>query len=459
MKKKQVLALALASMMTMGLTACGGAQPTGSKAPAGDATAAATAAAATSAAAAPAASGDDKTITFWNLGTDEPDKTLWTYAVDQYNKNDSPTTGYKVEMVATTNDQYKQKLSVAMSAGECPDMYTHWTGGPMIEYIKSGYAQDITDLMTSSGVKDKYLPAAIDQGSYDGKIYAVPVLNDSVSVFFYDKQMWADKGYEVPKTIADLEKLCDKMVADGITPFALANGSQWTGSMYYMYLVARYGGPSIISDAYSGKGSFVNDATKYAGDTIESWVKKGYFPKGVNSLSADDGEDRALLYKGAGMMLHGAWSVGSIKNENPDFYKNLGCFAFPTLDGSTADQKVVVGTVGDNFISFNCTGDKLKEAFKVAQYYSSAEWEAKAIEMGKVPPLKDATSTEPAWQDILTILNGASSVQLWWDQYLPSSVADVHKSASQKLFDLSATPEEVEKEQQDAMDEYLSQNK
>lgn len=402
---------------------------------------------------------DDKTITFWNIGTDEPDKTLWQSAADWYNKNESPKSGYTVQTVSTTNDQYKQKLSVAMSAGECPDMYIHWTGGPMTEYIKSGYAQDITDLMKSSGVTDLYQPAAIKQATYNDKIYAVPVLNDSVAVFFYDKKMWKEKGYEVPKTIADLEKLCSKMVSDGVTPFALANSSQWTGSMYYMYLVARMSGTTVINDAYTGKGSFENDATKYAGDTIEKWVKAKYFPEGVNSFSADDGEDRALLYKGAGMMLQGSWQVASIKSENPDFYKNLGCFAFPTLDGSKADQSIMVGTIGDNFVSFNCKGDKLKEAFKVAQYYSSADFEKAAIAAGKVPPLKTATSQEPAWVDILSMIKNAGEIQLWWDQYLPASVAEVHKSATQKLFDCSATPEEVEKEQQDSMQEYLSEHK
>ena len=79
------------------------------------------------------------------------------------------------------------------------------------------------------------------------------------------------------------------------------------------------------------------------------------------------------------------------------------------------------------------------------------------IECGNLPPLKEATSDAPAWQDILAVLNEASSVQLWWDQYLPSSVADVHKSATQKLFDCSATPTEVAEEQQAALDEYFAE--
>ncbi len=397
-------------------------------------------------------------ISFWNIATDEPDKTIWSYAVDQFNENDSEATGFEIDQIATVNDQYKQKLAVAMASGECPDMYIHWTGGPMVEYIKSGYAQDITDKVKEYGLDELYTEASLAQCTVDGKIYAIPVKNDSVAMFFYDKAMWEEKGYEVPETISELEALCDKMVEDGITPFALANSAQWTGSMYYMYLVARYGGPQIISDAYDGTGSLVNDATIFAGEKIEEWVDKGYFPEGVNSLSPDNGDDRALLYTGAGMMLHGSWQVASIKSENPDFYENLGAFPFPALEDSEADQSVVVGTMGDNFISFNCEGDKLDAAIKMASYYSTDEWMALDIESGNLPPLKAATSEEPAWQDILAVLGEASSVQLWWDQYLPSAVADVHKSATQLLFDNSETPENVAQMQQDALDEYFAEN-
>lgn len=453
MKRKLALMLTLA-MSAGTLAACGS---SGGTSTSSDSSAAAETSTDTETTTA-ATSGDSTTITFWEQGTDEPDKSLWEYAANQYNANDSATSGYTIDIVGTVNDQYKQKLSVAMSAGQCPDMYTHWSGGPMVEYINSGYAQDITDIVDELGLRDKYTEASLAQATVDGKIYALPVLNDSVAVVFYDKAMWAEKGYEVPTTLDELEALCDKMVSDGITPFALANGSQWTGSMYYCYLVARYGGPDIISKAYDGSGSLVNDATEFAGEKIEEWVDKGYFPEGVNSLSADNGDDRALLYQGAGMMLHGAWQVGSIKQENPDFYENLGAFAFPTISGKEEYGNVVLGTLGDNFISFNCTGDKLKEAVKCAAYYSSTEWMNDAIAAGKMPPLKDASSEEPAWQDILAIINDASSVQLWWDQYLPSSVAEVHKSASQKAFDKSATPEEIAQEQQNALDEYHSEN-
>ena len=110
----------------------------------------------------PTALAADDTIEFWHLGTDDPDKSMWGYAVDQFDANDADL-GFKVEQVATVNDQYKQKLAVAMASGQCPDIYIHWTGGPLVEYINSGYAQDITALVDQYGLRDLYTAGSLAQ--------------------------------------------------------------------------------------------------------------------------------------------------------------------------------------------------------------------------------------------------------------------------------------------------------
>ena len=141
-----------------------------------------------------ASSGKGENITFWNIATDEPDKTLFTWAVDKYNNENSAESGYHIEQVSTVNDQYKEKLIVAMGAGECPDVYSNWTGGSLVEYVKSGYAKDLTELVDKYGLRDLYTEASLAQATIDGKIYAIPTKANTAALFFYDKKMWADKG-------------------------------------------------------------------------------------------------------------------------------------------------------------------------------------------------------------------------------------------------------------------------
>ena len=282
----------------------------------------------------------------------------------------------------------------------------------------------------------------------------------SLAGIFYNKDMFKQYGLEEPKTLADLENICATLKENGITPFALANGSKWTGSMYFMSLAARYGGLEPFQNAVAGTGKFTDDCFIKAGEKIQEWVKNGYFPDGVNSLSEDDGQAKQLLYQEtAGMLLGGSWYTGAFQTDSEEFYqKKIGWFPFPAIDDSDADPTIQIGTVGDQFISFNCEGDKLAAAFECAADHLSDEVEDMIYSTNKIAPVKDAGDhiSDPVVKEIFDAAQEASSIQLWYDQYLPTSVASAHLDGLQEVFGLTKTPQEAQEEMQTAMDEYLS---
>lgn len=406
----------------------------------------------------------DKEIKFtlWDIATDSPGAEIQQGAVDRFMK-DYPNV--KVETTHIQNDTYKQKLVVAMSSGQCPTMYIHWGGGPMNEYIDSGFAVPITELMNKYS-KVPFLKAAIAQSTYKDEIYSVPYGGLGGSGVFYNKTIFEKCGLQVPQTIAELEKACETLKAKGYTPFSLANQNKWTGSMYFMYLAARYGGVDEFNAAAAGTGSFESPAFQYAADTIQKWVKAGYFPDGVNSLNTDDGQDRQLMYKEeAAMMVHGSWQAASMKSDNAEWYtKNIGYFAFPKHESSSADQSIVVGTSIGNGFSFNTGDDKdlLNTCFILAtQYYNGDQYNKEQLEGGTIPSIEGMGDTiqDPCMQQIWKDFSSAGNVQLWYDQYLPPEVAEVHKSTSQEIFGLTKTGKEANKELNDAMQKYLSSKK
>ena len=404
------------------------------------------------------ASGDGEEIVFWNIGTEEVDKAVYDKAIEVYHQ--TTESGYTVTSVPVQNDTYKEKLIIAMSSGECPDMYISWSGGPMNEYIESGYAQPITELFNNSDLPNRLMDAAIAQATYKDDIYAVPFMNVSLSGIYYNKDLFAKYNLEVPTTVAELEAVCDTFVANGITPFALANSAKWTGSMYFMNLAARKGGLEPFKDAVAGSGTFEDESFIYAGEKIASWTEKGYFPQGVNSLSEDDGQARQLLYQEtAAMDLIGSWYTGLIQQDSKEFYEKMGWFPFPKVDGSSADSSIMIGTIGDNFISFNCEGDKLAAAFECASKFSEEEVVDFMVASGKVPPIKgvEAKITDPINKLIIEAANNASSTQLWYDQYLPPAVAQVHLDTCQEIFGLTMTPQDAAAQFQNAMKEYLEE--
>lgn len=405
----------------------------------------------------PTSGGTAKTkLTLWHIQTSTAADAIKA-SVKRF-MQDNPQ--YDVEVVDQVNDSYKQKLAMAMSSNQTPDVFIQWGGSGLIDYVNSNKIADLTDFMNKDNYKDKFIDAGINQSSYNGKIYAVPVENVSVAGFFYNKDVFAKYGIQEPKTISELEAACDKLKANGITPFALANATKWTGSMYYMYLATRYGGLDAFANAASGKGSFENPAFEFAGSKIQDWVKKGYFIDGFNGMDDDSGQARQALYKGdAAMDLMGSWFTGTVLGENPDFMSKLGFFQFPALDGSKEDQSLCAGTVGDNLYSISETCKDKEGAFKLIQSLLDDQALQDRKKLGKIIPLKDFKPDDELTQKILDTVNKSKGVQLWYDQYLPAEVAEVHKSTSQEIFGLTKTPQDADKELQAAMDAYKEKNK
>ncbi len=328
----------------------------------------------------------------------------------------------------------------------------------MYDYVDEGLIYDLTDLMKADGYADQFLDAAIAQCSYNDKIYAVPVENVSVAGFFYNKEVFDQYGLTEPSTIGELETICDTLVSNGVAPFALANATQWTGSMYFQYLATRYGGLEPFAEAAAGTGSFENDAFVYAGKTIQDWVNKGYFCEGYNGMDDDSGQARMLFYSGdAAMDLMGSWFISNVADESSMLEDGtLGYFPFPAKEDSSADQTLTLGTLGDNLYSVSAQSADPEGAFKLIQALLDEEAQADRAALGKIIPLKSFTSDNDITNEVLDSLNSSGGVQLWYDQYLPAQVADVHKRTSQEIFGLTMTPEEANKELQDAMTAYLA---
>lgn len=400
-------------------------------------------------------SGDKKKLEFWHIQTigDAPD--IIQASVDRF-VAENPE--YEVNVSVIANDSYKQKLSVAMSSGQMPDVFISWGGGPMNEYVDAGNIIDLTSYMEQDNYKDQFLDAAIAQSTYQDKIYAVPVENVAICGVFYNKDLFAEYGLSEPKTLTELEAMCETIKSKGKTPFSLANKTQWTGSMYFMNFATRYAGVEPFKKAISGEGSFEDPAFEYAGTKIQEWVDKEYFNVGFNGADEDSGQSRQLLYtEDAAMTIMGNWFFSNVKGENPEFVEKIGFFTFPAIEEGTGDPNIVIGTIGDNLYHISSTCENPDGAFKMIQHLLDETAVQERLAIGRICPLKDITLDDPVLQLIYDKVKEAPDVQLWYDQSLPPEVSQVHKNTSQEIFGKTMTPAEADKQLQDAMQAYLSQ--
>ncbi|HEX5000750.1 MAG TPA: extracellular solute-binding protein [Terriglobia bacterium] len=400
---------------------------------------------------------EGRSVALWHIQTVGEGPEIIQQSVDRF-KMDNP--GVNVEVVPINNDAYKTKIKVAVGAGNAPCVFPTWGGGPLREYVKAGQVLDLTPYMSANNYKDRFLDAAMPGVTFDGKVWGVPVENVSLAVVFYNKALFAKHHLTPPRTYDELLKLVHALKDKGIAPFALANKPKWPGSMFFMYLVDRLDGPDTFAKAAAREGAtFEAPVFIEAGKRVQDLVKAGAFQDGFNGLDYDSGGMRALLYsEKAAMELMGTWEIGTIKSENPDFYENkLGFFPFPALPDGKGDPNDIVGTVGNNFYSVAATCKDPDDAFKLIQYLIDDTAVVARGKSGRIPPIKGFQTGDPVLQAVMTLVEKAPNVQLWYDQYLPPSVAEAHKDTSQSLFSLSMTPEEAARQFEQAAKDFYKQ--
>ncbi|GHV71087.1 sugar ABC transporter substrate-binding protein [Spirochaetia bacterium] len=394
-----------------------------------------------------------ESISIWSTQTTNRAPEIFQAGVDRFNKN-NPT--IKVDATNIVNDSYKQKLAVALASGQAPDIFLSWSGGPMYEYAKNGQIADLSPYMNANNFKSKFLDASIAQVTYQNKIWGIPFSNVSVCTVFYNKEIFARYNLKVPTTIRELEQVCDTLKKNNIVPFSLANKTQWTGSMYFMFLATRRGGTQPFINAVDGSGSFTDPAFIYAGEKIQEWVSKGYFNTGFNGLDEDSGQSRQILYRGeAAMHIMGSWFNSSVINEDAAFYAKLGIFKFPRDEQGSGNPDTVIGTVGDNFYHVSATAKNPAKAFELASVFIDEEAVKLALEDGRIPPVKGVKLENAILAELFAQVVAAPDIQLWYDQSLSPEVADVHKVTSQEIFGNTLTPRAAAQQLQDAQAAYL----
>ena len=397
--------------------------------------------------------GSAGTLELWSIQTDGNGPGIFQRAIERFNK-DNPN--IKVNLTLISNDAYKQKLAVAMASGQTPDCFLSWSGGPMYEYVKNNQIADLTPYMNADNYKTKFLDAAIAQASYQGKIWGVPMQNVAVCSVWYNKEIFAKYNLAVPATIKEMETVCDTLLKNGITPFTLANKTQWTGSMFFMFFATRHGGAQPFIKAVDGSGTFLDPAFIYAGEKIQEWVKNGYFITGFNGLDWDSGQARAPLYRGeSAMLIMGSWFNSQALNESPEFHAKMGIFKFPRDENGVGDPNTVIGTVGDNFYHVSDTSKNKAKAFELITKLIDEEAVKDALKDGRIPPVKGVKLDDPILAELFAQVQAAPDMQLWYDQSLSPEVADVHKVTSQEIFGLTLTPQAAARQLQDAQAAYL----
>jgi len=394
---KKILSLALAAAMALSLCACGGGGG-GNGGNGGN-----------------SADGPSGSITVWEHDYSFEDSLKEIIA--GFNKQ---YPNIQVDYQIRADGDYYSLLQTAIQSGEGPDLF--WTNGTatatMPDYVSNGALADLTDSVDFSFISE----SAMDLATVDGGIYSVPWMTLDTRAVFYNKDMFAEHGWEIPKTFSEFEKLLGTIKEAGVIPVSLAY-EPWSMLFAYEPILAAYA-PEYSAGLQDYTVKADDAPAREAYQKMVDWANAGYF--GDNWLGVVDNANQVLAFTtgAAAMDIAGSWDASTIQMNNPGL--NLGAFTIPAEDGTTG----LVGTASNGF-SVNAASKNLDAALLFANYCASKEAQTIWVQTQgavsgspEIPAGSDvaqeisdsgAGTTYRSWQNVLSSYSEGNQASVIWE--------------------------------------------
>jgi N-acetylglucosamine transport system substrate-binding protein len=207
--------------------------------------------------------------------------------------------------------------------------------------VKAGQAAELTDLFDAPSldvagkkVSETLVPGAVEQGTYNGKPYAV---NYSYTVYglWYNAKLFAKNNWTVPTTWADFTALCDKIKGAGLTPFGYAGAN----ASYYMVRAimtsaAKTGTEQVLKDIDNLKpGAWTAPAVKQAaqawGEIGNKYINKTFLGLRHTEVQLQQDQDKVAFYP------CGSWLENEQAKDTPPTFEYA---VAPLPSVTTSDQ-------------------------------------------------------------------------------------------------------------------------
>jgi N,N'-diacetylchitobiose transport system substrate-binding protein len=278
------------------------------------------------------------------------------------------------------------------------------------EFAALGALQKQSD--DPESLKKTYVGSMVDSTVYEGASYGVPY-DEGVRALIYRKDLFDAQGLSAPKTWDELVSSATKVqqANPGVNGYGVAGGAIW----YFLPSIWQWGGD--IATEQGGKWTAKVDspqavaAFQYYADLL---TKHKLAPAGAASWSGTDAAKSIALGQTA-MMVGGSWDLKAILKQTPDMEQKLATAPIP--NGPGGNNATFAG--GSNLAVFDGCGNKnLAKSF--VDYMLQRENLVKVTQsIGLLPATLDGLEAEQTSGSFSTPLLKAYALQVPTSRSIP----------------------------------------
>ncbi len=355
-------------------------------------------------------SGTPVTLRFANWASAEAATAKEVNQVAKVFEEDNPCV--KIKNIALPYNSMLSQLTIMAVGNNMPDVVELSSGWPQV-LAGQGALANLKGFASTSFISENF-PAMLEDGTYQGKLVAVP-LSLTPHGFWYNKKLMAEAGLDPsnpPRTIAELDHDMSviKQNLPGVWPLGImSDKALYTTVENWPWLQAFCATPPM-ADHQLG---WTRSCTIKAFEWLQSLAKKGYILVGQ-----DIKDNRQLLSTNKEVFeIDGPYLRGIIASINPE-YKSDKAFAdaFGVTTVPVGPSGVARTAIDIHLIGMSATAPHPEVAWKFIKFMVGSQASVRdfLIPEGGIPPLK---SSQTAFKAELS----QSYQQAWIKEIIPTA--------------------------------------
>lgn len=281
-------------------------------------------------------------------------------------------------------------------------------------FLDAELFMDISDFEVVSEIKPAYLEIekALEFIPQEG-VYGLPYVSNCAGVL-YNKDMFAENGWEIPETWTEFITLCEEIKASGNLPLYFGFKDTWTCLAPWNSLAVGLAPADTCSQVNSGNTTF---AAEYAETAEKNKKLLEYCEPDPFAYSYNDA-CTAFARGESAMYVIGSYAVPQILSVNPDM--NIDSFPFPANEKE--EDNVLNSGVDLLFAVMKETKNK-DAVYEVLRFMYEDETIQIYLDNQNAVPCKEGDFTLPSMLDSMKPYIEAGRMADYQDHHYPSEMS------------------------------------